>query len=251
MDYLLLSFLRMDDEEEEECSICKPDSEMGHYSHSDGYYDQVTSNGISNMDGSQNLHSDGDSFNSSKHQSFDAQALEEYPTIRKREDENDIGDESDAPSSYYVSENVNVEPVDENNGLLWLPPEPETEEDDREALFDDDDDGDVNTAGDWGYSRSSSFGSGESRHRDRLSEEHKKALKHVVGGHFRALISQLLQAENLTVEDNDKNSWLEIITSLSWDAASILKPDMSQSGGMDPGKYVKVKCIASGSRCER
>ncbi|KAK4267136.1 hypothetical protein QN277_023959 [Acacia crassicarpa] len=247
------SMLRTDDEEEEEYSVYKPDSEMGHYPHLNGYYDQVKLNGISNMHGSQNLHSDGDNCNNSRHQSFEAQALEEYPAIGNHKDERDIGYESEAPSSFYVSEDVNVEPVDENNGLLWLPPEPEIEEDDRDAsLFDDDDDdGDVNAAGEWGYSRSSSsFGGGESHHRDRLSEEHKKALKNVVGGHFRALIAQLLQVENLPVEDNDKNSWLEIVTSLSWDAASLLKPDMSQSGGMDPGGYVKVKCIASGNRWE-
>ncbi|XP_028796261.1 1-phosphatidylinositol-3-phosphate 5-kinase FAB1B isoform X2 [Neltuma alba] len=250
------SMLRTDDEEEE-YSVYKSDSEMGHYPHLNGYYNQVELNGISNMDGSQNLHSEGDNCNNSTHQSFDAQALEEYPAIGKHEDEHDIGDENEAPSSFYVSEDVGVEPVDfENNGLLWLPPEPETEEDDQEAslFYDDDDgdgDGDANAAGEWGYLRSSSsFGSGESRHRDRLSEEHKKALKNVVGGHFRALIAQLLQVENLPVEDNHKNSWLEIVTSLSWEAASLLKPDTSQSGGMDPGGYVKVKCIASGSPCE-
>ncbi|XP_054782980.1 1-phosphatidylinositol-3-phosphate 5-kinase FAB1B-like [Prosopis cineraria] len=247
------SMLRTDDEEEEEYRVYKPDSKVRHCPHLNGYNDQVILNGTSNMDGSQDLHSGGDSCSNPTHQSFDGQALEEYPSIGKHEDGHDIGDESEAPSSFYVSEDVDVEPVDfENNGILWLPPEPETEEDDQEAgLFDDDDDGDVNAAGEWGYLRSSSsFGSGESRHRDRLSEEHKKALKNVVGGHFRALISQLLQVENLPVEDNHKNSWLEIVTSLSWEAASLLKPDMSKSGGMDPGGYVKVKCIANGSPCE-
>jgi 1-phosphatidylinositol-3-phosphate 5-kinase len=52
-------------------------------------------------------------------------------------------------------------------------------------------------------------------------------------------------------DENDKESWLEIITSLSWEAATLLKPDMSKGGGMDPGGYVKVKCIASGRCCER
>ena len=140
----------------------------------------------------------------------------------------------------------------ENNGLLWLPPEPEDEEDERETgLFDDDDDGDA--VGEWGYLRSSSsFGSGESRNRDRSGEEHKKAMKNVVDGHFRALVAQLLQVENLPVGDeDDKESWLEIITSLSWEAATLLKPDMSKGGGMDPGGYVKVKCVASGCRSER
>ena len=171
----------------------------------------------------------------------------------KKEDGHDIGDECEAPSSLYAAEDVDSEPVDfENNGVLWLPPEPEDEEDEREALlFDDDDDGEG--AGEWGYLHpSSSFGSGEYRNRDRSTEEHKKAMKNVVDGHFRALVAQLLQVENLPVgEENDEESWLEIITSLSWEAATLLKPDMSKSAGMDPGGYVKVKCLASGRRCER
>ncbi|XP_068657830.1 1-phosphatidylinositol-3-phosphate 5-kinase FAB1B-like isoform X2 [Aristolochia californica] len=158
----------------------------------------------------------------------------------------------DPSSSIYGVENSESEPVDfENNGLLWLPPEPEDEEDDREAvLFDDDDDEDA--TGEWRQLRSSSsFGSGEYRSRDRSSEEHRKAMKSVVEGHFRALVSQLLQVENLPVgEEEDKESWLDIITSLSWEAATVLKPDTSKGGGMDPGGYVKVKCIACGRRSE-
>lgn len=46
----------------------------------------------------------------------------------------------------------NSEPLDfENNGLLWLPPEPEDEKDDRvDGLFDYDDE-DEDATGDWGY----------------------------------------------------------------------------------------------------
>ncbi|KAL0346817.1 UNVERIFIED_CONTAM: 1-phosphatidylinositol-3-phosphate 5-kinase FAB1A [Sesamum calycinum] len=140
-----------------------------------------------------------------------------------------------------------VEAVDyENNGLIWLPPEPEDEEDEREApITDDDDEDDVgeDATGEWGYLRSSSFLVGD-RCRDRSNEEHRKAMKRVVDGHFRALISQLLQAENLPATEQE--SWLDIITTLSWEAATLLKPDTSRGGGMDPGGYVKVKCIACG-----
>ncbi|KAL3038088.1 hypothetical protein AAZX31_01G109600 [Glycine max] len=77
-------------------------------------------------------------------------------------------------------------------------------------------------------------------------------MKTVVEGHFRALVAQLLQVENPTTCDEDgKESWLDIITALSWEAATLLKPDTSRGGGMDPGGYVKVKCIASGHRNER
>lgn len=253
---MLLSCFRSDDNEDE-YSVYQSDSEMRHYPRVNCYYGQAEFNGISNTDDSQKVHPDADNINaklSSEH-SFDSRDLEGNRVIGKNEDEHDICDENEAPSSLYVSEDVDAEPVDfENNGLLWLPPEPEDAEDEQEAiLFDDeDDDHDGNAIGEWGYLRSSSsFGSGEHRHRDRTSEEQKKVVKNVVDGHFRALVAQLLQVENLPVEDNDENSWLEIITSLSWEAATLLKPDMSKGGGMDPAGYVKVKRIACGSRIER
>lgn len=148
-------------------------------------------------------------------------------------------------------EGARSEPVDyEKHRQLWIPPEPEDEEDEREDdLFDDDE----CATGEWGYLRpSNSFGSGEYRNREKSIEEHRKAMKNVVEGHFRALIAQLLQVENLpTGSEDGSESWLDIIASLAWDAATILKPDMSKGGGMDPGGYVKVKCIACGHRSER
>ncbi|KAH6821843.1 phosphatidylinositol-4-phosphate 5-kinase family protein [Perilla frutescens var. hirtella] len=96
-----------------------------------------------------------------------------------------------------------------------------------------------------------SSGSGEFRSREKSNEEHKKAMKNVVEAHFRALVAQLLQVDNLlSEEDSDEESWLEIINSLSWEAATLLKPDMSKGGQMDPGGYVKVKCLASGLRSQ-
>lgn len=173
------------------------------------------------------------------------------PSVDKLREET-CHDNGDA-SPMYGMENTDSEPVDfENNGLLWLPPEPEDEEEEREALLLDDDD-EENATGEWKTLRSSgSFGSGEHRSKDRSSEEHRKAMKNVVDGHFRALVGQLLQVENLPVgEEDDEESWLDIVTSLSWEAATLLKPDTSEGGGMDPGGYVKVKCIACGRRNER
>ncbi|PKU87387.1 1-phosphatidylinositol-3-phosphate 5-kinase FAB1B isoform X1 [Dendrobium catenatum] len=145
-------------------------------------------------------------------------------------------------SSIYAMEGAD-EPVDfENNELLWLPTEPEVEEDESEAISNGED---HDATGEWGSLRmSKSFGSGS-------TDEHRGAMKNVVGGHFRALIAQLLQVENLPIGDEgDKESWLEIITSLSWEAATLLKPDTSNGGGMDPSGYVKVKCIACGHRSQ-
>lgn len=168
--------------------------------------------------------------------------------------EHDNADGCEASSSLYAAESVEYEPVDfENNGVLWLPPEPEDEEDEKEAFLYDDDDGGGDATGEWGYLRpSNSFGSGEYRNRQKSNKEHRKVMKNVVDGHFRALVAQLLQVENLPMgEVDEKDNWLEIISSLSWEAASILKPDMSKSAGMDPGGYVKIKCLASGYRYER
>ena len=184
------------------------------------------------------------------HDGYDAQDGGEPQQVEKKED-HDIGDE--CASSLYAAEDVNIEPVDfENNGLLWLPPEPENEDDDREAgFYDDDDDGGATE--EWGcLQTSASFGSGQQRGRERSVEEQKAAMKNIVDGHFRALVSQLLQVEDIPVsDDNVLDSWLEIITGLSWEAATLLKPDTSRGGGMDPGGYVKVKCIATGGRSER
>ncbi|XP_044981393.1 1-phosphatidylinositol-3-phosphate 5-kinase FAB1B-like isoform X3 [Hordeum vulgare subsp. vulgare] len=176
--------------------------------------------------------------------------------VTKVEDEPELDNSSDcgAASSIYALETADTNSVDfEMNDYFWIPPEPEDKEDELETdLFDDDDDDDepVSDGGRCYLQSSSSFGSGEFRSRDRSTEEHKKVMKNVVDGHFRALISQLLQVENITLEEGDDMGWLEIVTSVSWEAANFLRPDTSQGGGMDPGGYVKVKCLASGHRSE-
>ncbi|KAI3463193.1 hypothetical protein Pfo_019856 [Paulownia fortunei] len=245
------------DDEDEEFGVSRLGSRTSHLSQVNGYLGHVQFDDIDNDYKSRKVHPDGDAVDSttmdsfSLQNSFDSQAPGEVQQVVQKGVEHDISDECEAPS-LYPAEDVDSEPVDfENNGVLWLPPEPEDEEDEREALlFEDDDDGDA--AGEWGYlHNSSSFGSGEYRSRDKSYEEHKRAMKNVVDGHFRALVAQLLQVENLTSgEENDKESWLEIITALSWEAATLLKPDMSKGGQMDPGGYVKVKCLASGSRSQ-
>ncbi|XP_011036542.1 PREDICTED: 1-phosphatidylinositol-3-phosphate 5-kinase FAB1B-like isoform X3 [Populus euphratica] len=246
------------DDDDDEYGAYRSDSETRQFPQVNDYYHQVEFDDMGNDGGSDKGHLDGEtvdpksSSSSPLNHSFGSQNLEGRSQLRKK-DEHEMDDECEAPSSMYSGEDGDTEPVDfENNGALWLPPEPEDEEDEREVGFFEDDDDDKDAAGEWGYLRASgSFGSGEFRNRDRSGEERKKVMKNVVDGHFRALVSQLLQVENVPVGDeNDKESWLEIITSLSWEAATLLKPDTSKGGGMDPGGYVKVKCIASGRRCE-
>lgn len=254
-----LSFGFRSDDEDDGYDAYHSDSEIRNFSPTHGYYGAVSIDEIDQVYGPHDLHRDEDNVDAKSlgyshlPENYNAQGVVETTTVGEKVDEHNNSDERVAP--LYVEESKNAEPVDfENNGLLWLPPDPEDEEDEREAfLFDDDDDEGGGVTGEWGYLRSSnSFGSGEYRSRERTCEEHRNAMKNVVEGHFRALIAQLLQVENLPVgEDNDKESWLEIITSLSWEAATLLKPDMSKGGGMDPGGYVKVKCIACGRRSER
>ncbi|KAH9314030.1 hypothetical protein KI387_022657, partial [Taxus chinensis] len=161
---------------------------------------------------------------------------------------NDCNDDS----AMFQSRSSEIEqPFDfENNGAIWLPPAPVDAEDEIESsMLDDDDDDDE---GGWGLPRSSgSFSSNEYKSKDKSIEEHRDAMRSVVDGHFRALVAQLLKGEEVFVgEENNPESWLEIVTSLSWQAATFVKPDTSKGGGMDPGLYVKVKCVASGHRSE-
>lgn len=228
-------------------------SEIGQ---SNAYYSGIPYDEIGHIYGSDE-HTDGESIDTNHiisaqlPETLEAEGVELNKKIGEEEDEgNNCNASEDA--ALHEEDDTRPEPVDfENNGVLWLPPEPEDEDDEKEGFpIEDDDDFAEDDSGD-GYLRSSdSFGSGEFRNRDRSSDLHKKAMKNVVDGHFRALIAQLLQVENLPADDS-KESWLEIVTYLCWEAATLVKPDKSQDGGMDPGRYVKIKCIACGSRDER
>lgn len=210
-----------------------------------GYYSAVNFDEIDHMDG---YNEDRKAGCSVSPENFSSEFLEGIKGSVDESGEHSLNDESEA--SLYGIESVEVENLDfENNGLLWIPPEPEDEDDDREVdLDDDEDDGDA--TGEWGYSSSSSGLTGRDlHHKEKSNEEHRKAMRNVVSGHFRALITQFLQVENLPIsEEFDQEGWLDIITLLSWEAALLLKPDMSKGSGMDPGGYVKVKCLACGKR---
>lgn len=240
------------DDEDDEYDVYKLHSEIGQ---SNAYYSGIPYDEIGQIYGSDE-HTDGESIDTNHIistqllETLETEGLEQNKKNGEEEEEgNNCNASEDTP--LHEADDTRPEPVDfENNGVLWLPPEPEDEEDEKEGFpIEDDNVVAEDDSGD-GYLRSSdSFGSGEFRNRDRSSDLHKKAMKNVVDGHFRALIAQLLQVENLPVDDS-KESWLEIVTYLCWEAATLVKPDKSQDGGMDPGGYVKIKCIACGSRDE-
>nr|GMD13682.1 putative 1-phosphatidylinositol-3-phosphate 5-kinase FAB1C [Ipomoea batatas] len=139
----------------------------------------------------------------------------------------------------------------ENNGLIWFPPPPEDEYDETENNFftyDDEDD-------EVGESAAAFSSSGSLANTFLLKEKqnggHKEAIRDVVQGHFRALVSQLLEAEGvMSGKEGSAEEWLDIVTTIAWQAASFVKPDTSRGGSMDPVNYVKVKCVASGRPCD-
>ena len=156
--------------------------------------------------------------------------------------------------SIFRNQNENSQrPLDfENNGLIWFPPPPEDEDADAEGNFFtyDDEDDDIGDSGAF-FSSNSSL-STMFPAKEKHNEGNKEPLKSVVQGHFRALVSQLLQGEGIQVgKENDSGDWLDIVATVAWQAANFVRPDTSKGGSMDPGDYVKVKCIASGSPSDR
>lgn len=137
---------------------------------------------------------------------------------------------------------------------FWLPPETEDQENDMEgsvANYDDDDDDECDDGTKWGKPSSlSSFGvqgSGNYRYK----EEKQKALDEVMNRKFRALVDHLLKSTGVASSDKDGDNWVDIVTSLSWEAALFVKPNTGEGKAMDPDGYVKVKCVATGCRSER
>lgn len=142
---------------------------------------------------------------------------------------------------------------DEMDGHVWSPPEAEDQEDDKEGSlvnYDDDDDecGD-GTA--WGKPSSLSSIGEEGSGSYRVKEEKKKAMDEVMNGKFKALVGQLLKSVEVCPSGEDGDSWVDIVTSLSWEAASFVKPDAIEGKAMDPDGYVKIKCVATGFRNQR
>lgn len=131
---------------------------------------------------------------------------------------------------------------------IWIPPEPEDMEQDMDSVANNDDDDDDGT---WGQSSSLSGLNEEFGNHNSSKEERKKAMMEAMNGQFKVLVSRLLASEGIDASDRgDGENWLDIVTSLSWEAALLIKPDANEGQAMDPGSYVKVKCIASGSRSQ-
>ncbi|XVF63238.1 hypothetical protein PTKIN_Ptkin09bG0071600 [Pterospermum kingtungense] len=84
----------------------------------------------------------------------------------------------------------------------------------------------------------------------RFKEEKQRAMEEVINGKFKAFVSQLLKSAGVASSTSDGDSWVDIVASLSWEAALFLKPDAIDGKAKGPDVYVKVKCIATGTRSQ-
>jgi len=135
----------------------------------------------------------------------------------------------------------------------WEPPEPENPQDDMDnsvTCNDDDEDHGIGI-GNWGEPVSMNSSDDELSGSYRFKEEKQRAMEEIMNGKFKALVGQLLKSVGVSSSDEGDKSWVDIVTSLSWEAASFLKPDAVGGSTMNPDGYVKVKCIAAGSRGQR
>ncbi|XP_006660485.1 putative 1-phosphatidylinositol-3-phosphate 5-kinase FAB1D [Oryza brachyantha] len=162
-----------------------------------------------------------------------------YNNITSAEQNMNLGLES---SDYLYPQ---VTPSFDTDPHIWLPPEPVNKEDDTYIVANNDDDSDNNDS--WVRSN---FNISFDAHQNKNSRENQlqRAMSEVMNGQFKILVSRFLAAEGLSSSDREgEKNWLDIVASLSWQAALHVKPDANIGNEMDPCMYVKVKCIASGS----
>lgn len=136
---------------------------------------------------------------------------------------------------------------------LWDPPEPEDPEDHMEGGmgYNDDDDDEFGDTTEW--STSSSFGRtvDDASVSYRFKEEKQKAMQQVMNGKYKVFIRHLLKLVGVAASSGENSeNWVDIVSSLSWEAATFLKPVVNGKA-TNPEDHVKVKCIATGTPNQR
>ncbi|CAH9085847.1 unnamed protein product [Cuscuta epithymum] len=147
--------------------------------------------------------------------------------------------ESDTDEETGKSLNVEME------ADFWLPPDPGDRDLDMEgsvANFEDDDD-DIEYADGLNLV---SFGEEDSGS-IKFKEEKRKAMEVVMRGKFKALVAQLLRSVGIKPTEEGCDSWIDVVSCLSWNAASFVKLAAAGGKAMDPDSHVKVKCVATGT----
>ncbi|KAL0922861.1 hypothetical protein M5K25_006891 [Dendrobium thyrsiflorum] len=139
------------------------------------------------------------------------------------EDDPDIIKDACHSSKASFFESIDSDP------LIWLPPGPEDMEnviDSVANIDDDDDDDEYNDDTRFGQPISFSNLDEEQGKRYHYKEERKKVMMEVMNGQLKILVGRCLASEGVSFSDNDAGR------------------------AMDPGSYVKVKCVASGSQSQ-
>ncbi|XP_006351186.1 putative 1-phosphatidylinositol-3-phosphate 5-kinase FAB1D isoform X1 [Solanum tuberosum] len=155
----------------------------------------------------------------------------------------------DSRNERYDDDEAGTSCNDEFDAQFWLPPQPEDDDDDIEDSVANYDDDECVDGQKWGSTASLiSFGE-EDFGSYKLKEERQKALQEVMNMKLKAFVSDHLKSFGVAASVKEGDNWVDIITSLSWEAASFVKPD-SREGKMNPVEYVKIKCISTGSRSQ-
>lgn len=125
---------------------------------------------------------------------------------------------------------------------VWVTPPADADDEVMGSSLVDDDDEEDDDEGSWGQTSSP-----ESARIGNDYLQSKVKLRAKLERDFLLVVEKLLQEEGIPKgEEGDPNSWLQIVSTLALQAATYVKPNTSKGGVMDPGEYVKVKCIASG-----
>jgi len=167
---------------------------------------------------------------------------------------------------------VTTESDDDDDDAIWIPPDEaaaadsmELEDDeptcydaraggstsyctDEDDGSDDDDDATTSSSIRWCHADQSSTNAALAADR----EERQKAMLRAMNGQLRMLAARFLESAGIGIDTTSNSNsccWLDIVTSLSWEAALVIKPDVGTAVGnqMDPSSYIKVKCLASGT----
>ncbi|XP_010530436.1 PREDICTED: putative 1-phosphatidylinositol-3-phosphate 5-kinase FAB1D [Tarenaya hassleriana] len=139
----------------------------------------------------------------------------------------------------------------DNNQLdahIWEPPEAEISEDESEGDVTDIDDDDDECCDGTKWSKSSFHGDSKDKNSKSLNlkEEKRRAVQEDINRKFRVFVSQLLKSLDVSSSTEFGENWIDIVTGLSWEAASLLKA-VIDGKPVDPNAYIKVKCLATGS----
>lgn len=220
---------------------------------SNGYHNKSSfdskGNGLDRSEG----HTEGNlRENHKSNEKYIAKDVDIMQTSNGSEEAND--NSGAATNGSFDESTENSQPMkDEKNIPIWEPPEPEDPEDDVEGgvAFNDDDDECGGDGTKWGKPSSLSPYRDEESGSYKFKEDKQRAMEEVSNGKLKVFVSQLLKSVGVSSSVEDSENWVDIVTSLSWEAAAFLKPNAIVGKAMDPDGYVKVKCIATGTRSQR